>query len=314
MAGEAVESGVEPHMLLRDLAGVCHRVSRAKVAGATRDVSEAEDYSRQIEDLAGKVSLGHISLAWQVLLQAHKETLSAPDPRAALDMGLIKLLHAVSLPDPGRLMAMASGETASAVQAGGQGATGAPPDAAPVSERAPIGAELEPAMEASAGEAPRATTNAAPLHDQQDLTPILHAIEESRNLQLLEDVKAYVRPVRVTRGHVEFAPAENAPSDLANRMREALNAATGETWMVSISRSDAAGPTPAEQAKAREEAARAQALAHPTVQAILDAFDGAELVLGREATTSKTSDEARDDSHGAVEETPRPSTAQGGTP
>src|SRR5690606_8441510 len=64
----------------------------------------SEDERQAIEQWAGKLSAGQVHRLWQLLLKGHDEVRSAPDPLVSAQMALLRILHAVDLPDPGALV------------------------------------------------------------------------------------------------------------------------------------------------------------------------------------------------------------------
>lgn len=82
--------------------------------------------------------------------------------------------------------------------------------------------------------------------------------------------------VRYAPGRIEFEPAPGAPADLAQRLGQRLQTFTGVRWAVSVVSSGGA-PTIAETRDAAQDAMKAQAMAHPLVQAVFAAFPGARI-------------------------------------
>lgn len=87
----------------------------------------------------------------------------------------------------------------------------------------------------------------------------------------------HVALVRYAPGRIEFEPRGDAPRDLAQRLAERLRGWTGgQRWGVSVVNQGGA-PTIAETRAADQEQARAEAMEHPTVQAVFAAFPGARI-------------------------------------
>jgi DNA polymerase-3 subunit gamma/tau len=95
-------------------------------------------------------------------------------------------------------------------------------------------------------------------------------------MSLLVEIETGVRLVRYAPGRIEFEPAEEAPPELAARLAQRLQLWTGVRWGVAVVGSGGAA-TLAEARAARKGDLRAQALAHPMVQAVLAAFPGADV-------------------------------------
>jgi len=77
-------------------------------------------------------------------------------------------------------------------------------------------------------------------------------------------------------GRMEYHPNERALGDLAQRMTKVLNDHTSHRWVVSVS-SQPGEATVQQQQQAVVAAEKAEAAKYPLVQAVLDAFPGAEI-------------------------------------
>jgi DNA polymerase-3 subunit gamma/tau len=88
----------------------------------------------------------------------------------------------------------------------------------------------------------------------------------------------------VERGRLEFRPDEHAPRTLANRLGALLSEWTGRRWVVAVS-GEPGEPTLTEQEAATDRRERAEATAHPLVQAALAAFPGATIEAIRDLAT-----------------------------
>ncbi|CAM4242960.1 DNA polymerase III subunit gamma/tau [Palleronia rufa] len=117
-------------------------------------------------------------------------------------------------------------------------------------------------------------------------------IRANRDAKLLIDVETGVRLVAYVPGRIEFEPADSAPRDLAARLSGALQRWTGVRWAVSVV-SGGGAPTIAETRDAAALSLREAALAHPMMQAVLDAFPDARIVHIR--TPEEIAAEARAD-------------------
>jgi len=105
---------------------------------------------------------------------------------------------------------------------------------------------------------------------------VVELIREKRDMRLLMEVEEGVRLVKYAPGRIEFEPAPAAKSDLAARLSQRLQGWTGARWGVSVVNSGGAA-TLAEQRDAAADAARAEAMGTPLVQAVMLAFPGAKI-------------------------------------
>ncbi|MFD0934879.1 DNA polymerase III subunit gamma/tau, partial [Methylobacterium trifolii] len=96
------ESGADPSVVLSDLAGFTHLVTRLKLVpeAAAADPTLSEVERVRGGTFAQKLSVRALSRAWQILLKAIPEVQSAPRPLAAAEMALVRLAYAADLPTP----------------------------------------------------------------------------------------------------------------------------------------------------------------------------------------------------------------------
>jgi DNA polymerase-3 subunit gamma/tau len=238
---EAHALGIDPTQLLRGLMEALHSATRAK-AGAAGDALQSAEERETALEMAAKLSWGTIHRLWQMLLKGLQDVAVAPDPREAADMALLRLIHAADMPDPATLMARLSGE--------GSGTASA---------RAP----------ASPGNGPSAQLPA-------DFPALIKRFEAAGKHQLAVQLHDQV-------GLVRYAPPELAlklmrplGADWSRDLAAALKAATGTSWQVVLS-DETGEPSLLDQEKIAQERVRAEVLADPNVQAVIDAFPGAEL-------------------------------------
>ena len=270
----AYRSGADPVALLQDLLAVVHMVTRLKTAPESVEATSLPEIER-VEGgaLAAALSVPVLTRAWQILLKGLGETQTAPVPRQAAEMVLIRLAHVANLPDPAQLVRLlddARGGTAPGPAPPGPATNGgmraeaggrARPVPAAVAPPQPV---AEPAAVAAALPQPDSFEAAVALFAERR-EAILHA-------QLLQDVHL----VRFEVGRIELRLRPQASRDIPNRMGSLLSEWTGRRWLIIIS--DAAGEqTLRERADAAEAALRHQLSQHPLVRAVLDAFPGAEI-------------------------------------
>ena len=121
---------------------------------------------------------------------------------------------------------------------------------------------------------------------------------EAREGHLYHHLMEDVRLVEFRFGHLEIRPEENAPTDLANKLRAKLEVWTGESWAVVIN-AQAEGEQPlAAQQREAEADILADTQADPLVQAVLDTFPGAKITDVRPLSFSDGGGEAGNFSNG----------------
>jgi DNA polymerase III subunit gamma/tau len=287
--GAQYAAGADPAAVLRDMAEVTHWLSVIKVTpGAADDPTVGPDERERGRDLSARVPMRVLSRMWQMLLKVLEEVAAAPNAMMAAEMAVIRLTHVADLPAPEDLVRQlqttppsGGGGRAPRATGGNGGGPGAgtsgtadvaAPGAGPTGSMPRSGAGSAGARSTQgAGPALALAAEIAPVGVPTDLAAIVALIREKRDMVLLTEVEAHLRPVRIGPGRIEFEPAPGARSDLASRLGERLTAWTGLRWGVSVVAGGGA-PSLAEARQASDETARALAADHPLVQAVLAAF------------------------------------------
>jgi DNA polymerase-3 subunit gamma/tau len=105
---------------------------------------------------------------------------------------------------------------------------------------------------------------------------IVELIRRHRDVKLLVEVETGIRLVAYQPGRIEVQPTADAATDLAGRLGSRLQAWTGSRWVITVC-DDGGGATIAEVRDAAENAIKAEAAAHPLVQAVIAAFPKAKI-------------------------------------
>ena len=245
--------GIEPLALMRAQMDLVHRITVAQLGQSGAHGATAEERA-QLEGWAEQLSAGQLHRLWQLLLKGHDEVRSAPDPLAATQMALLRVLHAADLPDPGQLV-----KKLEELAAHGQ----APPsgDAARSVQTEPVAA--------------------------LDWAVLVERVETARPL-VGGVMRNWIRPVEVRDGILRFQiDDEYKAEDPAPDIRKALEELTRERWSVERSVGDAQ-PSVRERAEAEANTAHAALLADPLVKATLAAFPDAQLVDDERTSPDRT--------------------------
>ena len=291
--------GAEPGQIVSDLAESVHIVARIKAVG-TEPAGEGLSHEEKVRGaaLAERLSMPYLSRAWQMLLKGIEETTRAPNPLAAAEMVLIRLAYTSDLPTPDDIIRTVGGGAVPGR------ATAAPRAPAPArEERGPLNqAQVSPASMPE-GPLDDEFSEAAPSPDDRDpegdgleleisaaaLAPalpsqlnsfddVLALVGLKRDVKLKVHLEDHVSLVKfdAQAGAIDLFLLPGAPAELANELREKLNAWTKRRWMVMLSKT--AGAPTAGQVQREREAAQLEALkAHPAVRAVLDAFPEAKI-------------------------------------
>ena len=77
-----------------------HGLSRLKIVGPDIDLGEDKETSARMKNLADCFSIAALGRIWKTALTGVEDIRKAPDPFAAAEMTIIRLMAAASLPSP----------------------------------------------------------------------------------------------------------------------------------------------------------------------------------------------------------------------
>ncbi|UAK23438.1 DNA polymerase III subunit gamma/tau [Sphingomonas nostoxanthinifaciens] len=240
--------GVEPAALLRGLLEVVHGVTRAKVGGAEDPALSVEE-RQAYADWASRLGFVALHRLWQLLLKGHAEVLGAPGPREAVEMALLRVVHASQLPDPGDL--------AKRLQAG-----------------EPLG--TAPAPSVSQPEPPPP----APVAALPDTPEAFHALLQQKGALRLAACFEEARVIRFAPPEIVLAESRAIGPGFVQEVLACINPKFGESglrWEISVAQG-LGKASMREQERAQEQAARDAILDAPMVAAVRAAFPDAELI------------------------------------
>ncbi|HLS68023.1 MAG TPA: DNA polymerase III subunit gamma/tau [Kiloniellales bacterium] len=299
---ELYDVGADPVVVLQDLLEITHTLTRLKLLPEQAAAELPETDRVEGGAIAEKLSVPALTRNWQMLLKGIGEAQQAQQPLRAAEMVLIRLAFAAELPTPGDLVRRLSGPSAAsgpaATVTSGGALEGAP---RPSAMKRQQGGQT--ALLAASETTPAPQSLSAPLPQPRDLKSVLALAREHGELRLAGHLRNDVHLVRFEVGSIELNPGEHAPRDLTGTLGKLLTEWTGIRWIVSVS--DAPGqPTLAQQEANAEQQLRNEVLEHPLVQAVLDAFPGAELarVTGSPEPQETLTAEALDEIGSAMEE------------
>jgi DNA polymerase-3 subunit gamma/tau len=289
MTGKAAEAlagyrtlygfGADPAQVVGDLLEHAHAASVGKTLGRNA-LSLPNAQAQRLTALGAQASAAGLARMWQMLLKAYDEVRRAPDPSAAVEMALIRLCYAASLPGPEEaLKALQSG--GSIPGASSPSSSSPPPSPPPSSGGASASGGAGPLRAVAGGSAIaqaglRPVAQAAQRTVLQTFGDVLQLIDSKRDVTLKLDVERYVRLVDFKPGVIAFEPAPGAPANLPQRLSGKLKEWTGQPWMMDI---QTGGQETGYERDRREEAdVRAAIETDPFVAAVRDAFPGAEIV------------------------------------
>jgi DNA polymerase III subunit gamma/tau len=238
--------GVEPIAMVRGMMDLVHAISLSKIARHIDD-GLAESDRERMHDWAERLGHAPLQRLWQLLVRGHDEVLRANSPLDYLEMLLLRIAHAATMPDPGELARM--------VAAGGIAAT-------PASVVAP------PAAATQSAEALAQPLGAAEIH------ALLEQAQRQRLAILFHD---HGRIITLDGQRLELARVPGLDETVLRELCEALRLATGTHWQICFGDGEGApslGMIAADRAGSRDAAIRAL----PVVRAVMDAFPDAQII------------------------------------
>ncbi len=250
--------GIEPVALVRGLMDLTHAVTLAKVS-RHEDPALPDGDRERIGDWAGKMGFAPLNRLWQLLIKGHDEVLRANNPLEHIEMLLLRIIYAASMPDPGELAKLLESGgahiTAPVAVAAGAAATGSAPIAQDSRE--------------TAGEATTPT--------ELSLAQLHNLLESQGNHRLAGMVFDHLRPISLTPGAIIFDSKTELSIGFARELADALFAATGSRWQVEAGNGDST-PSMGEQRAASAAQNERRILDLPVVKAAFVAFPDARLV------------------------------------
>jgi DNA polymerase-3 subunit gamma/tau len=229
-----------------------------------------------------------------MLSKGISESASSGKSAQAAEMVLVRLAYAADLPTPDEAIKMLGD--------GGGNTVGVPPSNG---SGVPSGAPRMQMAQGGGNAIGRATPHPATLPDN---TPQLRSLEDvyvlaekNRDLQIKHALKNFARLLKIEDGKLEISLDQGAPVNFAGTLGAKLSQWAGRRWVVVVGR-ERGGETLAEKEQNTQSQLKADVRNHPTVQAVLNAFPGAEIVeVRRKSAPEILSENPADDFDAPIE-------------
>ncbi len=281
--GSQYSDGADPMAVIRDLAEITHWISVVKITpNSAEDPTISPDERTRGVALANALSMRVLTRMWQMLLKALDEVASSPNAMMAAEMAIIRLTHVADLPSPEELVKRLQDVPPPPPTNGGMSHQNASNFTTPSVSSQKMGSNPSGGQTMSSGAAVVALASQPnALSYYATFEHVVELVRAQRDVKLLVEVETGIKLVSYQPGRIEFEPAENAPHDLAQRLGSRLQTWTGQRWAVSVVNTGGRD-TIAQVKDAAELALKETALAHPLIQAVVNAFPKAKI------TTIKT--------------------------
>jgi len=286
--------GADPAMLLSDLLDITHYLTRIVVAPvlvANLHYSPAEQ--ALAKEMAATLNVPALTRAWQILSRGVEEMRHADHAASILDMVLVRLGYASALPTPAELVRSAQSQPALAISspashriAGASSGTHAIAPSAQATGMAypsppassTVMATTRHALPTGGATALATRMETAPLAEVHSYAEMVALFEQQREALLASHLINDMRLVAFEPGRITVHPIAHMNPDVPARINRRLSEWTGKRWTVVYSEESNGEPTLREQREAALRQAREYAIAHPKVQAVLEAFPGATVI------------------------------------
>ena len=201
-------------------------------------------------------------------MKGFHEVQVAPDPAAAAEIALIRIIYAADLPTPDEALRRLknAGNAPPRSEPASPSGGGA---ARPVARAAEVGGGYREAAPAPAI-AP-AQMEGRPQARFDTFEQVVALAGKHRDVKLKVELESFVRIISYAHGRIELALADNAPPDLAGRLLQRLKEWTGENWSVTVN-------TEKNGATTIRDARLSQVMAHPLVEKAFATFPDAEIM------------------------------------
>ena len=310
--------GAEAAQVISDLAEAVHTTARIKAVGeepAGEGLSREE--KKRGSSLAERLSMPYLSRAWQMLLKGIEETSRAPNPVAAAEMVLIRLAYTADLPTPDELIRTLGGGAVSRPAGAPQPSAPSREERGPLNETAAppvVSAAPQPVAEVQSDDSemfesgddfpegmeglepdlepvlPIAALQSRP--DPRSFAEVVALAGQKRDVKLRISLEDHVSLVKfdTAAGAIDLFLLPGAPKELANELREKLNAWTGKRWVVVLSK-EAGAPAIGAVRRQREAEDLESLKSHPAVRAVLEAFPDAKIAEIRHLAAAASEDD-----------------------
>lgn len=267
--------GVDPVAIVRSLMRLVHGIALHRAA-RTGDAALSDDDQATIATWAGAMGMAAVQRLWQLLLRAQGEVAEAADPAVALDMALLRIAHAATMPDPDELVKML--QNGSVVIATASAPAASPPPPASPSARSDMARSYDNGPDTGAAQRAIAVDPAAddaPVACATDLPELIDHLVAAGEVEGASLLRRHGRLITLDATKLLLARGEGMDDLVLARIARALKG----IGSLRVAFGEGTGaPTMGEAKLAANAAAVAIAKENPTVAAIFEAFPDAKFL------------------------------------
>lgn len=248
--------GADPLVIAQDMLDLTHWLTRAKVIpDLLNDVTIPEIERVRGQKMAQMLSMGTLTMAWQLLLKGILEVKQSDHPLKVLEMLMIRMAYAAELPTPAQMIEDIKKNT----------------NVMTVTQR-----EAVDTMHPQSNSALPETIIKQPTVSIHSIADIVQLAREKREMLLAFNIENHIRPIEITDGKLVCSFTDNAPDKLSFDLTKFLTKHTGIQWTIDM-RQNGGEKTQSEVKEEKKEQQVSELKQEPVVAAILEAFKGSKI-------------------------------------
>lgn len=259
------KNGANPVTILQDLINITHLVAKTRIIpGSIDDPAVSEEEKDFAKRMSVSVSIAILSKIWQMMIKGISELQIAPLQIDALEMILIRIAYAASLPTPYELL--------NDVKKNSNLGQERP---LPVFARQPQDVNNSPAAKPESAYSGQENT-ANGFKVLRTVDDFIRLLEESRKLLVLYAFKNDLSVEHFEDGFMKVTLSEKINPDYILNLHKILEEATGKSWKIEIIKGSL-GQTISQKENAKTEEEKRNIMEYPLVKAIMAEFKGAKI-------------------------------------
>ena len=276
--------GADPLSLLKELCEVTHWITLLKVSPKlVNDLTVSPDERSRGKIISDKMSVRELARLWQLLVKVLDESSVSLNVKMSVEMGLIRVSYASTLPTPDELIRkISNNKTFEEDSNKTQESVNSLESSLPTPETK--GGIISQNPKEICNEVIVLKTKVIQeLQTQEEIDPsliyfyqVIELIRLHRDIELLIEVEDNLRLVSYEVGRIEFEPTSAAATNLASRLTSFLKIHTGRRWVVSVV-STGGGRSIKEQRLDEKLVLEKDLRQNPIVCAVFEKFPGAKI-------------------------------------
>lgn len=260
------KNGANPVTILQDLINITHLVAKTRIIpGSIEDPAVSEEEKDFAKRMSVSVSIAILSKIWQMMIKGISELQIAPLQIDALEMILIRIAYAASLPTPYELL--------NDVKKNSNLGQERP---LPVFARQPQTVNNSPAAKSESAHSNEESFANNGFKTLKTVDDFIRLLEESRKLLVLYAFKNDLSVEHFEDGFIKVTLSEKINPDYILNLHKILEEATGKSWKIEIIKGSL-GQTISQKENAKTEEEKRNIMEYPLVKAIMAEFKGAKI-------------------------------------